>query len=155
MPIENAFTVLEKNDLRIVLEKAIEDSEVLKRRFRHCATRSLMILRNYKGREKSVGKQQMSARLLLSAVRGIDENFSILKEAKREVMEDQMDIESAKKVIAMVNAGKIKVEKLQLETPSPFAFGIYAMGRMDLMKMESRLEFIKRMHEKVLGKIGG
>ncbi|MCX6802707.1 MAG: ATP-dependent helicase [Candidatus Diapherotrites archaeon] len=154
MPIENAFTVLEKNDLKGVLEKAIGDSEVLKRRFRHCATRSLMILRNYKGREKSVGKQQMSARLLLSAVRGIDDNFSILKEAKREVMEDLMDIESAKKVIAMVNSGKIKVEKLQLETPSPFAFGIYAMGRMDLMKMESRLEFIKRMHEKVLSKIG-
>ncbi|MEM0360674.1 MAG: ATP-dependent helicase [Candidatus Diapherotrites archaeon] len=155
MPIESAFNVLEKNDLRVVLERAIEDSEVLKRRFRHCATRALMILRNYRGREKSVGKQQMSARLLLSAVRGIDENFSILKEAKREVMEDLMDIGNAKRVIEMVNSGKIRVEKIQLETPSPFAFGIYAMGRMDLVKMESRLEFIKRMHSRVMSKIGG
>lgn len=155
MPLENAFNVLKKNDLRMVLEKAIEDSEVLKRRFRHCATRALMILRKYKGREKSVGRQQMSSRLLLNAVRGIDPNFSILKEAKREVMEDLMNIESAKKVIEWINSGKVKVEKIQLATPSPFAFNIYAMGRSDLVKMESRLDFIKRMHEKVLSEIGG
>jgi len=155
MPLESAFKVLEKNDLRVVLEKAIEDSQVLKRRFRHCATRALMILRNYKGRQKSVGRQQMGSRLLLNAVRGIDPNFSILKEAKREVMEDLMDIENAKKVVEWVNAGKVKVEKVQLGTPSPFAFNTYAMGRSDLVKMESRLEFIRRMHARVLSEIGG
>ncbi len=154
MPLESALKVLEKNDLRVVLEKAIEDSQVLKRRFRHCATRALMILRNYKGRQKSVGRQQMGSRLLLNAVRGIDPNFSILKEAKREVMEDLMDIGSAKKVVEWINAGKVRVEKVQLAVPSPFAFNTYAMGRSDLIKMESRLDFIQRMHSRVLSKIG-
>jgi len=155
MPLEKALSVLVKNDLRLVLEKALEDSQVLQRRFRHCATRALMILRNYKGQTKSVGRQQMGARLLLSAVKRIDPNFSILKEAKREVIEDLMDIENAEKVVEWIKSGKVKVEKVQLETPSPFAFNIYAMGRSDLVKMESRLEFIRRMHARVLTKIGG
>lgn len=155
MPLEKALNVLKKNDLRIVLEKALRDSEVLKRRFRHCATRSLMILRNYKGKTKSVGRQQMSSRLLLSAVKRIGEDFPILKEAKREVMEDLMDIDSAERVIEWIKGGKVKVEKIQLNTPTPFAFSIYALGRSDLVKMESRLEFIKRMHKRVLSEISG
>ncbi len=154
MPFEAAFKVLEKNDLEIVLKKAIEESEVLKRRFRHCATRALMILRNYKGREKSVGRQQMSSRLLLSAVKRIDSEFPILREARREVMQDLMDLKNAKLVLEWIKKGKIKVEKIQLNTPSPFAFNIYAMGRSDIVKMESRIEFIKRMHERVLKEIG-
>ncbi len=155
MPFEAAFSVLQKNDMETVLRKAIEDSEVLKRRFRHCATRALMILRNYKGREKSVGRQQMSSRLLLSAVKRIDAEFSILREARREVMEDLMDIKNAELVLERIGKGKIKVERIQLATPSPFAFNTYAMGRSDIVKMESRLEFIRRMHENVLREIGG
>jgi len=155
MPFEAAFKVLEKNDLEIVLKKAIEDSQVLKRRFRHCATRALMILRNYKGREKSVGRQQMSSRLLLSAVKRIDQEFCILREARREVMRDLMDLENAKLVLEWISKKKVRVEKIVLNTPSPFAFNVYAMGRSDIVKMESRLEFIRRMHENVLREIGG
>ncbi len=153
MPFEAAFRVLQKNDLEVVLKKAIEDSQVLKRRFRHCATRALMILRNYKGRQKSVGRQQMSSRLLLSAVKRIDSEFPVLREARREVMQDLMDLENAKLVLEWIKKGQIRVEKTVLETPSPFAFNIYAMGRSDIVKMESRLEFIRRMHERVLREI--
>ena len=58
-----------------------------------------MILRHYKGREKSVGKQQVSSMLLINAVKRISNDFPILKEARREVMEDLMDIEHAKWVM--------------------------------------------------------
>src|SRR3989338_5795953 len=39
---------VKKKDLRKILKEAIERTDILKRRFRHCAGRSLMILRNYK-----------------------------------------------------------------------------------------------------------
>ena len=42
------------------MEMAIEKTEVLNRRFRHCAERSLMILKNYKGKKKYVGRQQVN-----------------------------------------------------------------------------------------------
>lgn len=153
MPVENAFSVLQKSDFEVVLKQAIEDSEILKRRFRHCATRALMILRQYRGREKSVAKQQMSSGLLINSVRHIDPDFCILREARREVMQDAMDLDNAKKVIEMVRNGTIRFEKIDLQYPSPFAFNIFAMGRSELVRIDSRIDFIRRIHEKVMGKI--
>ncbi|HLC66651.1 MAG TPA: ATP-dependent helicase, partial [Candidatus Nanoarchaeia archaeon] len=88
---KRALNLLKSKELRKVMEYAIEQTEVLKRRFRHCAGRALMILRNYRGQTKTVGRQQVSSMILLSAVRRISKDFCILKEAKREVLEDLMD----------------------------------------------------------------
>src|SRR3989344_1471701 len=82
-----------------ILKEVIDKTDVLKRRFRHCASRSLMILRNYKGRVKSVGKQQVHSGFLLAAVKKISNEFPILREARREVLEDVMDIHHAKEIL--------------------------------------------------------
>ncbi|MBN2127427.1 MAG: ATP-dependent helicase, partial [Candidatus Diapherotrites archaeon] len=153
LPIENALNYLKSNDLRKICELAIENSELLNRRFRHCATRSLMILRSYKGKRKTAGRQQMSSRLLISAVKRISNNFSILREARREVLEEVMDISNAVKVVQGIEEKKIKFVLKQSMLPSPFAFNLFLQGRMDLMKMEDRLSFIKRMHEEIIQKI--
>lgn len=153
MPLEQALNLLKKEDLKTLARMSIEDSEVLRRRFRHCATRALMILRSYKGKTKSVGRQYMNSRLILSTVKEIDNEFPVLKEARREVLEDLMDLSSAEKVIQWLKEGKIKTIVKQHEIPSPFAFNIYAMGRSDIIKIESRIEFIKRLHEQIKEKI--
>ena len=41
-----------------------------------------MTIRNYKGHSKSVGRQQVRGKILLKFVEEIDDNFSILKEAR-------------------------------------------------------------------------
>ncbi len=140
-------------EFRKILEVALRESEVLRRRFRHCATRALMILRNYRGRVKSVGRQQMSSRLLLSAVMRLDENFSVLREARREVMEDLMDITHAHEIVVALEQGMMGTKIIQPESFTPFAFALIAQGHHDTVKMEDRLAFIKRMHEKVLQKV--
>ncbi len=152
--VMDAFKLLKSGELRVVMEKALEKTEVLKRRFRHCATRSLMILRNYKGRVKRVGRQQVSSMILLSAVKRISEDFPILKEAKREVLEDLMDIENAEKVLIGIENGKIEVKELHSVIPSPFAFNLVLQGYTDIMKIDDKIEFLRRMHNKVLAKIG-
>jgi len=151
--VMHAFKLLKSEEFRKVLDMAIDKSEVLKRRFRHCATRSLMILRNYKGRIKRVGRQQISSMILINAVRRISPDFSILKEARREVLEDLMDIDNAAKVIEGVEKKMIKVEEIFNSDPSPFAFNLIAQGIVDVMKIEDRIEFIRRMHKNVLAKI--
>ncbi len=151
--IEQAMKDLRNSELREILVRAIDRTEVLARRFRHCAARSLMILRNYKGRRKSVGRQQVGSRILLRFVKKVDEHFPILEEARREVMEDLMDIEHAKLIVERIKSGEMKVEIIHTEIPSPFAFNLIAQGYMDIMKMEDRLEFIRRMHEAVLLRI--
>jgi ATP-dependent Lhr-like helicase len=149
-----AFSHLEPELLHHTMEEAIEKTEILKRRFRHCAGRALMILRNYKGKKKRVGRQQVSSMILLKAVRQIDKDFSILKEARREVLEDLMDIENAKKVLEDIKENKIKIKETKTTIPSPFAFNLVTQSHLDIMRMEDRVDFINRMHKMVLAKIG-
>lgn len=149
-----AMKMLKAEKLELVMKHAIGKTEVLKRRFRHCATRSFMILRRYMGYEKRIGRQQVSSMILMSAVKRISENFCILKEARREVLEDLMDIENTKKVLEQIEAGKIRLVEVQTRIPSPFAFNIALQGYMDVLKIEDKVEFLKRMNQLVLAKIG-
>ncbi len=148
-----AFKLLKSKELSQVMKLAIDRSEVLKRRFRHCATRALMILREYKGHKSRVGRQQVSSMILLNSVRRISEDFSILKEARREVLEDLMDIDNAVRVLEMVEEGKIKVEEVETKIPSPFALNLVVEGRADIMKADSKQEFLKRMHNLLQAKL--
>lgn len=134
------------SNLYEILKEAVERTEILARRFRHCAARSLMILRNYKGREKSVGKQQMHSGFLLLAVKKISNDFPILREARREVFEDLMDIKNAKKVLNKMERGEIKIKIIRTPFVSPFGVNLFIEGRSDMIKMEDRASFLKRMH---------
>tara|TARA_Y100000310_G_C20699423_1_gene828322 strand:- start:98 stop:2962 length:2865 start_codon:yes stop_codon:yes gene_type:complete len=151
--VMKAFKILKSEKLDVVLYNAIDNSEVLKRRFRHCAGRSLMILRIYKGRKKRVGRQQVSSQILINAVKRISDDFPILKEARREVLEDLMDIKNTKVILKGIEDGKIKVEEKTTPLPSPFAFNLISQGIADILRMEERQEFLRRMHNAVIAKI--
>jgi ATP-dependent Lhr-like helicase len=148
-----AFSLVKSAEMRKVMDMALEHTEVLRRRFRHCASRALMILRNYKGHQKRVGRQQVSSMILMSAVKRIDPNFSILKEARREVLEDLMDIDNTTKVVEGIEQKKILIKEIDTKLPSPFAFNLMLQGSTDIMKIEDKVEFIRRMHEQVMAKI--
>lgn len=149
-----ALMQIKKEDLRKLLELAIDKTDILKRRFRHCAGRSLMIIRNYKGHRKSVGRQQVSSQILINACRRISQNFPILKEARREVLEDLMDIKNTQKILNDIKEGNIIVRDVQTQIPSPFALNLIARGYSDIIRSEDRMAFIRRMHNMVLAKIG-
>ncbi|MFB6076784.1 MAG: hypothetical protein ABEK12_01485, partial [Candidatus Nanohaloarchaea archaeon] len=141
-------------DLREVLQGAVRKTELMKRRFRHVAGRALMILRNYKGNSKSVGKQQMKSHFLLSAVEDIDPEFPILKETYREIMEDHMDIEHAAEVMAEIRAGDIEPEVIETDLPSPFAHNLVLQGQSDVVMMSDRKKRLQQLHEQVMERIG-
>ena len=138
---------VKSKDLKIILKEVVEKTDVLKRRFRHCAGRALMILRNYKGREKSAGKQQVHSEFLYRAVMKISGEFPILREARREVMEELMDFENAKKVLEWIEKKEVKINVKRIPMVSPFALEMTLKGRADLIKMEDKAKFLRRMHE--------
>lgn len=150
-----AFRQLNPQNIEDILIKAIDKTEILAGRFRHCAGRSLMILRRYKGKEKSVSRQQIKGKILLSFVKDLDDDFSILKEARREVIEDFMDVNNAKKVLKWIEDGKIELNQINTRIPSPFAFNLVAQSYLDVLKYEERIEFIRRMHQAIINEIGG
>ncbi|HLD34084.1 MAG TPA: ATP-dependent helicase [Candidatus Nanoarchaeia archaeon] len=149
-----AFKALDPKMLRAITEQSIDKSEVLKRRFRHCACRSLMILREYKGYSKTVGRQQVSSKILMEAVKRIDMQFPILKEARREVLDDVMDFVNAQRVLEGIEKKDILVVEQYTQLPSPFAFNLVSQGFSDIIKIEDKYDFLRRMHQMILAKIG-
>lgn len=153
LQVLRALRAIKPERLQEIMNKAIDKTEILSRRFRHCAARALMILRFYKGHKKRVGKQQVSSMILMKAIKQIDPNFSILKEAKREVLEDLMDIKNAKLVLEKIKNREIELKQIHTQIPSPFAFNLITQSYTDILKMEDKLEFLKKMHNIILAKI--
>jgi ATP-dependent Lhr-like helicase len=154
LDLKEGFNQLKKENLYELLKLAIDQTDILKRRFRHCAGRALLIIRNYKGQRKAVGRQHVSSQILINACRRISQNFPILKEARREVLEDLMDIKNAQKIVDAVKEGNITIKEIETQIPSPFALNLVARGYSDILRMEDRLDFIRKMHTMVLAKIG-
>ena len=148
-----SFNELTSENIEDILIKAIDKTETLAGRFRHCAGRALMILRHYKGKQKSVSRQHIKGKILLSFVKELDENFSILKEARREVIEDFMDLKNAKRVLKMIESGQLEIKQINTVIPSPFSFNLVAQCYLDVLKYEERIEFIRRMHQAVINQI--
>ena len=142
--------MLKSRDLEQILRKAIKDSEIFKLRFRHTASRSFMILRNYMGRSISVNRQQIRSSYLLEEL-GNMENMPVIEETYREIMEDDMDIRNAEHVLRLIEEGKMKVETVAYTgTPSPFAHSAIISSFSDIVLMEDRSALLRELHRKVL-----
>ncbi|MCX8172410.1 MAG: ATP-dependent helicase, partial [Archaeoglobaceae archaeon] len=136
------------------LIRSLDHTEILRRRFRHVAVRSFMILRNYLGREKSVWKQQLNADTILSFLKRYYPEFPVLKETYREIIEDSMDIKNALDYLSKVGK-EIEIRIVRTPYPSPFAFNLFVLGEEDVVLMEDRRKVLKELHEKVMSVIGG
>ena len=148
-----SFRELNPENFERILANSLNKTETLASRFRHCAGRSLMTLRRYKGESKSAGRQQVRGKILLKFVQDMDDNFSILKEARREAMEDYMDIKNALKVINMVDSGEMEIKTINTVIPSPFAFNLVSQGYLDVLNQNDKGEFTRRMHQAIVDQI--
>ena len=150
-----ALKRLNPNNFENILIRSLDKTETLASRFRHCAGRSFMTLRRYKGHEKSVGRQQVRGKILLKYIQEMDNNFPILKESRREATEDYMDIKNAKRVISWISSGEMEIKTINTIIPSPFAFNLVSQGYLEVLKQNDKSEFTKRMHRAVIEKIKG
>ena len=145
------FSETINSDLRSLLENALSRTELMKRRFRHVAQRSFMILRRYKGYERSPERLQLSAQKLLEIL--LERNLRIppVNETYREILEDYMDIIHLEEVVEKTKAGDIKIEiRGPLPVPSPFAHGIVVKGYSDVVLMEDRKKILSLLHMKIM-----
>ncbi len=154
--IESLMEELTRCDLEEELKEAVQKTELMKRRFRHVAGRSLMILRNYAGNSKTVGQQQMKSHFLISVIRNkYGEDFPMIKETYREIMVDAMDIKHVKEVVEGLKQGDITYSEVDsLRVPSPFSHNLLLQGSTDVVRMEDKKERLQQLHQQVLERIG-
>jgi len=153
--IDRLIERLTECDLEVELKNAVAKTELMKRRFRHVAGRSLMILRNYGGNSKTVGQQQMKGHFLISAIRNnYGEDFPMIKETYREIMEDAMDIRNTKEVVKGLEKDNIGYELVKSDIPSPFSHNLLVQESTDVIKMEDKKERLQELHKQVMERIG-
>lgn len=153
LEIEEYLMSLDENLAKELLRASLEESQLLKRMFRINATRSLMILRNYKGHQKSARRQQVSADMMLSFAHKL-ENFSVLEESYREIIEDKLEIDHIQEIIRAIKNGDIKIKLVSVDSPSPLAFGIASLSASDVVLAEDKTSLLKEFHKRVMEKIG-
>ena len=138
-----------KVDFISMLKRAIRNTELFLNRFRHVANRSFMILRRYKGTDISIRKQRIKASVL---VRLLPEEFPVMKETYREVLEDYMDVVHAQEVFNSMRNGDVDaivIRKSNDRVLSPFAQGIVLSALSDVLTMADRERWILAMYERI------
>ncbi|MEM3403086.1 MAG: ATP-dependent helicase [Nitrososphaeria archaeon] len=153
LDIRKIVNIVSKENARHLLIEAIKNTELLRRRFRHCASRALMVLRNYKGHEITVNRQQSNAQLLMQIVEEF-EDFPVLQEAYREIIEDLMDVENALRIIDDVELGRRRFIFLpQCDLPSPFSHDMLLSGYSDMVLMEDKKALLKALYDEVVSRV--
>ncbi|MEM4165342.1 MAG: hypothetical protein QXJ86_05820, partial [Nitrososphaerales archaeon] len=132
---------------------SIRNTELIRRRFRHCATRSLMVLRNYKGHEITVAKQQTNSQILFKLCDEL-EGFPVVEEAYREVLEDVMDVKTAEEVLGEIYLGERRyIIAPSSDLPSPFTHDLILLGYSDVVLMEDKKALLEALYDSVLRRI--
>jgi ATP-dependent helicase Lhr and Lhr-like helicase len=103
----------------IVLNDLIS-SPLFSGQFRQNAARALLMPKIAPGKRTPLWLQRLRAGDLLQLARQFDD-FPIVIETMREVLNDVLDFEHFKEIISQMESGSISIETMETEVPSPFA----------------------------------
>jgi len=112
-----------------------------------------MILKRYKGYEKSASEQQVSSEMLLGFAQDL-EDFAVIEETYREILEDKLDLAGIETVLGAIGAGDIDVVSQSVDSPTPRAFGLATLSASDVVLAEDESAVLQSFHERVMAEIG-
>lgn len=151
LDIPAALEDIESDDIRPSLRRSLDGTDFIKRHFRINATRSLAILKNYKGRSKSAKYQQVLSETLLGAAQDYD-GFSPLEETYRELMEDRLDLKRVKDFVDNIPS-QTAVTTYQVDSPTPRGFSLATLSGSDVVLADEESAVLRQFHERVLNEI--
>ena len=129
-----------------VLE-GLDRGELPARRFRHVAGTALMVLRNPEGGRRRVGGLLWVSTRLFPLVKAACPDHPLLRETRREVLEDLLDAPSARAWFAT----RPPVRLRRLDALSPFATAWIEQGQPEAVAFESPADALKRLHARIAG----
>ncbi|MCJ0618903.1 ATP-dependent helicase [Haloarcula hispanica] len=134
------------------LRASLDGTDLLQRYFRINATRSLMILKRYKGYEKSASEQQVSSEMLLGFAEDLGD-FAVVEETYREILEDKLNVDGIETVLRAMQDGDVDVVRTRVDSPSPRAFGLATLMASDVVLAEDESVVLQEFHQRVLSEI--
>ena len=139
---------LDPATVREDLREAVQGTDLHQRYFRIDAARSLLILKRYKGYEKTAAEQQVSAEMLLSFAEELDE-FAVAEETYRELLEDRLDLAGLREVLGGVAAGDVDIVRHTVDSPTPLSFGLATLVDSDTVLAEDESAVLREFHARV------
>ncbi|MFY4813084.1 ATP-dependent helicase [Haloarcula sp. AONF1] len=143
---------LDPETAREDLRASLDGTDLLQRYFRINATRSLMILKRYKGYEKSASEQQVSSEMLLGFAEDLGD-FAVVEETYREILEDKLNVAGIETVLRAIQNGDVDVVRTRVDSPSPRAFGLATLMASDVVLAEDESAVLQEFHQRVLNEI--
>jgi ATP-dependent Lhr-like helicase len=112
-----------------------------------------MILKRYKGHEKSASQQQVSSEMLLGFADDL-EGFAVIEETYREILEEKLAVGAIEDLLERVRDGGLSIEYERVDSPSPLSFGLATLSASDVVLAEDESAVLKEFHDRVLETIG-
>ena len=150
--LEGVLADLDPEAVRDELRSGLRETDLLQRYFRINATRALMILKRYKGYEKSASEQQVNSEMLLGFAHGLSD-FAVLDETYREILEDRLQVDGIRAVVGRIADGELEVVRHRVDSPSPRAFGLATLVASDTVIAENESEVLREFHRRVVREI--
>ena len=129
-----------------VLE-GLDRGDLPARRFRHVAATALMVLRNPDGGRTRVGGMLWVSQRLYPLVKAACPDHPLLRETRREVLEDLLDVRSA---LAWLGSNP-SIRLRTLAGPSPFAMAWVDPSGGEPLRFESADDALGRLHARLVG----
>lgn len=131
--------------------EGLDRGELLSRRFRHVAGTALMVLRRPEGGRRRVGGLLWVSTRLYPLVQAACPDHPLLRETRREVLEDLLDLPRADAWLARRPAIRFR----RLDGLSPFAAAWIDPSEPEPLAFESPADALRRLHGRLTAGIGG
>lgn len=116
---EGLLYQIDPERVRPVLEALLPETPLFAMSFRYNAARALMMGMRHAGRQPLWMQRLRSAEMLSSLIETPD--HPLIRETKRECLEDQWDIDSVIQILNDIRAGLIAVREIHVDIPSPMS----------------------------------
>ena len=140
----NVYELFSPDDLLADIQRSVNATEMAKRKFRDIAVIGGLIFQGYPGEHKKARHLQSSASLLFNVFSEYEPNNLLLRQAYREVMDQQMEEARLRNMLERIQRSRIVITFP--DRPTPFCFPIMVDSMRENLSSESLEERVKRMH---------
>ncbi|MDR0325917.1 MAG: DEAD/DEAH box helicase [Oscillospiraceae bacterium] len=128
---EGLLTAIRPEEARPLLEALLPSTSLFNMAFRYNAGRALM-MGVRKGKRQPLWVQRLRSAEMLDSVIHC-ENHPLIREAKRECLEDYWDLEGLEWLLDGVRSGQITVREVQTPFPSPMSLPLRRQAEADIL----------------------
>ncbi|MEO6446285.1 MAG: ligase-associated DNA damage response DEXH box helicase [Gemmatimonadaceae bacterium] len=125
------------------LTESVNVGELAKRQFRDIARIAGLVFAGYPGAGKRVRQVQMSASLVFDVFARYDPDNLLLRQARREVLEEQFEL--ARLEVALARMATARIRMIEIAHPTPLAFPLVIDRLGSRLSTEALIARVQRM----------